>query len=177
MLAKGIVDEFLRTGLVDPQTLEEAIRVGVRRGKKPKTNIDTRKKAKLYYKQHKAEILKKMKQYRMKNKRQLAAYAKAYRKKFGEAVEDAGKDLDLLSASFELLLAIGVFSDDEELQEKASEILDEIYSQEIDDATYEELKSILLDAVDSLYLYSDETDNADVTTGETDTGEVDNPEG
>ncbi len=92
-MVKRLVENYLETGLVDPQLLEAAIKVGTRRGKTPKTDIEKRKKAREYYRKHKAEILKKAKLYRMKNKKRLSAYAKAYRKKFGESSLETWDDI------------------------------------------------------------------------------------
>ncbi len=104
MSVKLLVEQYLETGEVDPMLVSEAIRVGVRKGKTPKTDPEKRKKAKEYYKKHRAEILKKAKEYRKKNKKKLQAYAKAYRQKFGESVEE--KDWQALLETLQELLDI-----------------------------------------------------------------------
>ena len=153
-MIKTLVEKYLQTGLVDPQLLEGALKVGSRRGKTPKTDIEKRKKARQYYMKHRAEILKKAKLYRMKNKRRLAAYAKAYRKKFGESLETWDDILaqlnDLLDVAEEvdsrlaliILQAIneietGLVSDEDlpDYQEMVAEIEDILYGDTGDDSS------------------------------------------
>ncbi len=155
MSAKKIVESYLQTGEIDTEALNEMIRVGVRKGKKPKTDPKKRKKAREYYKKHKAQILKKAKEYRKKNKKKLQAYAKAYRKKFGESVEE--KDWQSLLEALQELLDIT-----EEIDPVLTVILakavDEIESGQVEDEDYEEYLKIVEEITEALTPEEDDDD-------------------
>ncbi|RMD47052.1 MAG: hypothetical protein D6834_01520 [Aquificota bacterium] len=146
-MIEKIVENYLKTGQIDEEALEEMIRVGVRKGKKPKTDPKKRKKAKEYYKKHKAEILKKAKEYRKKNKKKLVAYAKAYRKKFGEAVEE--KDWQGLLEQLQELLDMAE-EIDAVLSVVISKAIDEIEAGQVEDEDFEEYKTMIEEIYDAL---------------------------
>lgn len=155
MSVKKIVESYLHTGEIDTDVLNEMIRVGVRKGKKPKTDPKKRKKAREYYKKHRAEILKKAKEYRKKNKKKLQAYAKAYKQKFGESVEE--KDWQALLETLQELLDI-VEEIDPVLTVALAKAVNEIEGGQVEDEDYEEYLKMVEEITEALTSEEDDDD-------------------
>ena len=141
---KAIVEHFLSTGRVDTDRFKEALRVGIRKRRKKRTDPEQRRKWREYYRKNRSRILRRARQWARKNKTALRQYAKKYRQMFGkrEGREPEVKDIEVLRDKVEELISFieevdaegteELLSELEELQEMLDSI-DELDEEEVVD--------------------------------------------